>query len=416
MVEHEYLDDPPLTYSPEDYRWVAVRRRPRLDGWTEEKQRRFVETLADTGLVSMAAKAVGMTRESAYKLRRAPHATAFAHAWDAARHHAGSVLEDMAFERALEGIEQNVFDEFGQVVCTKRVYSNRLLTFLLSHLKPERYGRAAQYTQAHIAQAQLAQMQLTPGAIGPGPFVPPPPSAAVTPPGVPPPAMVPPGLHPEALSGQGPNPDPVPPDDRRATAPPPADALPPAESAPPLSAIETKSAATPIKPTRMVQTLATQAPATQAPAAQAPAAQSLAVQSEEGAAPPSLIELRPSSLLAPPLPPVPLDAYLRAMEPPLPAPPEEFLDPDTFADEIWIADKFDGELSYGLREQRKPKTTAQIMVEATAALNARGEAVCAKLDAKKINEKLILTKQEENDLCLYMDPSLRHVRPGKRYK
>jgi hypothetical protein len=134
---------PPETYDPADYRWVPVRRRPRLDGWTEEKMRRFIETLADTGQVSLAAKAVGLSRESAYKLKRQPHAAAFARAWDAARHHAGSFLEDVAFERAIEGVEHNVFNEYGEVVCTKRVYNDRLLMFLLRHLKPERYAAEA---------------------------------------------------------------------------------------------------------------------------------------------------------------------------------------------------------------------------------------------------------------------------------
>jgi len=127
-------------YDPADYRWVPVRRRPRLDGWTEEKLRRFIEVLADTGLVSTAAQAVGMSRESAYRLRRSAHGGAFARAWDAARHHAGALVEDIAFERAFEGVEHNVYDEYGEVVCTKRVYNDRLLMFLLGHLKPERYG------------------------------------------------------------------------------------------------------------------------------------------------------------------------------------------------------------------------------------------------------------------------------------
>ncbi len=130
-------------YNPADYRWVPVRRRPRYDGWTEEKQRRFIEVLADTGIVTAAAKAVGMSRESANRLRRSPHGAAFARAWDAARLHAGSALEDIAFERAIEGVEHNVYNEYGDVVCTKTVYNDRLLTFLLRHLKPERYGRHA---------------------------------------------------------------------------------------------------------------------------------------------------------------------------------------------------------------------------------------------------------------------------------
>jgi hypothetical protein len=142
---HSFEGDPftPDTYNPADYRWVPVRRRPRYDGWTEEKQRRFIEVLADTGIVTAAAKAVGMSRESAARLRRSEHGAAFARAWDAARHHAGSVLEDIAFERAIEGVEQHIFDENGTVICTKRVYNDRLLTFLLTHLKPDRYARAA---------------------------------------------------------------------------------------------------------------------------------------------------------------------------------------------------------------------------------------------------------------------------------
>ena len=138
------LSPPPASeYDLDDYRWVPVRRRPRYDGWTPEKQRRFIETLADTGLVGHAAKSVGMSRESAARLRRAPGNEAFARAWDAARHHAGSLLEDVAFERAIEGTEHNVYDESGEVVCTRRSYNDRLLTFLLKHLKPERYARDA---------------------------------------------------------------------------------------------------------------------------------------------------------------------------------------------------------------------------------------------------------------------------------
>ncbi|HMC91956.1 MAG TPA: hypothetical protein VKI45_05785, partial [Allosphingosinicella sp.] len=144
---------PPETYDPAEYRWVPVRRRPRYDGWTEEKQRRFIETLADTGLVSAAAKAVGMTREGAYRLRRSAHGAAFARAWDAARHHAGALVEDIAFERAFEGVEHNVYDENGEVVCTRRVYNDRLLMYLLSHLKPERYGGLAQARAASAPDA-----------------------------------------------------------------------------------------------------------------------------------------------------------------------------------------------------------------------------------------------------------------------
>ena len=130
-------------YDASEYRWVPVRRRPRHDGWTEEKQRRFIEVLADTGLVGLAAKEVGMTRASAYRLRRAAHAGAFARAWDRARELAGALIEDIAFERAIEGVEVESFDGHGELAGTRTVYNDRLLTFLLRHLRPEIYSAAA---------------------------------------------------------------------------------------------------------------------------------------------------------------------------------------------------------------------------------------------------------------------------------
>ena len=133
----------PIDYDPAEYRWVPVRRRPRSDGWTEEKQRRFIEVLADTGRVALAAKAVGLSRQAAYELKRSGDGSAFSRAWDAARLHAGALLEDIAFDRAIEGREENVFNEFGEVIATKYVPDNRMLTFLLKHLIPDRYGNAA---------------------------------------------------------------------------------------------------------------------------------------------------------------------------------------------------------------------------------------------------------------------------------
>lgn len=135
-------------YHPAQYRWVPVRRRPRSDGWTEEKQRRFIEVLADTGLVGHAAREGGMTRMSAYRLRRAPYAATFARAWDVARERAGALIEDIAFERAIEGVEQEVYDGHGELKGSRTVYNDRLLTFLLSHLKPERYSREARRVRA----------------------------------------------------------------------------------------------------------------------------------------------------------------------------------------------------------------------------------------------------------------------------
>src|SRR3954453_264643 len=57
--------------------------RARRDGWTPERQRAFLHRLAQARSVSRAAVSVGMSRESAYRLRRRPGAASFAAAWDA---------------------------------------------------------------------------------------------------------------------------------------------------------------------------------------------------------------------------------------------------------------------------------------------------------------------------------------------
>lgn len=59
---------------------------PRHNGWTPVRQQLFLAMLAATGSVSAAAKAVGMSREGAYRLRArpGPEAAAFAEAWDLA--------------------------------------------------------------------------------------------------------------------------------------------------------------------------------------------------------------------------------------------------------------------------------------------------------------------------------------------
>ena len=56
--------------------------RSRTDGWTLARQCLFLGELYLTGCVARAAKAAGMSRMSAYRLRRRPDAASFAHAWD----------------------------------------------------------------------------------------------------------------------------------------------------------------------------------------------------------------------------------------------------------------------------------------------------------------------------------------------
>lgn len=56
----------------------------RAGGWSVQRQGDFIGWLAMTGSVAEAARRIGMTRKSAYRLRARPGAAGFAAAWDAA--------------------------------------------------------------------------------------------------------------------------------------------------------------------------------------------------------------------------------------------------------------------------------------------------------------------------------------------
>lgn len=62
--------------------FTPVPLRYRADGWTPVRQAVFLGVLAEMRCVAKAARAVGMSRESAYRLREMPGAESFAAAWD----------------------------------------------------------------------------------------------------------------------------------------------------------------------------------------------------------------------------------------------------------------------------------------------------------------------------------------------
>ena len=207
-----------------------------------------------------------MSRASAYKLRRADHGAAFARAWDTARRHAGGLVEDIVFERAIEGVEHEVYNDCGEVVGARLVHDNGLLKWLLARLKPERYG---------------------------------------------------------VVRGG---------------------------DAPPAGAV---------------------------------------------------VDATPAPTVA---------DSLRAMEPPLPAPPEQLLTPEEIEDGLEDADAGDGVLPRYLSEQRRPGTARQIAAQEHEARMARGKAARAKRDAG-----IELTQEEFADENYYLDPvsNQRRRRPPR---
>lgn len=143
LTTTECYDPPtidPHGFDATEYDWVPVKRKRRVDGWSNEKQRNFIGHLADEGSVNEAARLVGMSVQSCYRLRRAPGAENFARAWDAAIGEAAKRLLDVAFERATIGVEVPVFDHEGVRIATRHRPSDRLLMFLLRTRLGNRLG------------------------------------------------------------------------------------------------------------------------------------------------------------------------------------------------------------------------------------------------------------------------------------
>lgn len=93
------------------------------NGWTAARQRGFIAGLCELGLVGQAAAAVGMSRQSAYRLRARAEsgveagagagaeaeAGSFAAAWDAAIDQGQCEALSLALDRAVGGVAEPYF-------------------------------------------------------------------------------------------------------------------------------------------------------------------------------------------------------------------------------------------------------------------------------------------------------------------
>lgn len=126
-------DDPLLAFTP------YLHAAPRRNSITPDLQRRFVTTLAATGIVKAAARSIGRSLEALYRLRHRPGAEGFAAAWDAALDRGMARLEDMAIERAMLGTRTPIVSH-GAILGWWDKPDNALLRFLLQHRLAGRYG------------------------------------------------------------------------------------------------------------------------------------------------------------------------------------------------------------------------------------------------------------------------------------
>jgi hypothetical protein len=115
-------DDPAGGLAPP---FTPVPVRARHDGWTPDRQRKFIHALAVMGVVARAAKAVGVSATAAYKLRDRADAAEFAAAWDLALTMGRDRAFEVAIDRATNGITVPRFYR-GRQVGTRHRYDYRL--------------------------------------------------------------------------------------------------------------------------------------------------------------------------------------------------------------------------------------------------------------------------------------------------
>jgi hypothetical protein len=115
--------------------------RARKDGWTAARQIAFINRLALTGSPGAAARAVGMSRESAYRLRARPGAAGFAAAWDEALGWGESRAIDLGMERAILGEAVPVMYR-GRRIGTRLRYDNCLVIATLNAIGRRRLKAA----------------------------------------------------------------------------------------------------------------------------------------------------------------------------------------------------------------------------------------------------------------------------------
>ena len=127
-------------------------RSTRHDGWTPERQRLFLEALSQCGVVEDAARAAGMSKQSAYAFRNRAAGRGFHLGWLAAQQMARHSLADMLMSRAIHGTVDVIVRD-GQVWGERHRFDNRLSIAMLTKLEQKHVEQGTEnLTSRHVAE------------------------------------------------------------------------------------------------------------------------------------------------------------------------------------------------------------------------------------------------------------------------
>lgn len=141
--------------------FAPVPVQPRRDGWSVARQRGFIHRLAICGCVGTSARGVGMSRESAWRLRARPGAESFAAAWDEAAGWGADHLTDLGMERCLTGEVRPVYYR-GRKVGENIRFNDRLLIAVLNRFERPRDLAALDEDPVLALNRALAELDAQP--------------------------------------------------------------------------------------------------------------------------------------------------------------------------------------------------------------------------------------------------------------
>lgn len=134
------------------------REAKRWNGLTDLKQRTFIQLLADSGSVTMAANAIGTSTSAMYSLRRSEGSESFAAAWEAAIDIGARRVLDTLVEHAIHGTPETII-QGGEVVAERRKYNHRAMMWIVSQRFPEQYGSTTGLMDMHGMSHEMQKLK-----------------------------------------------------------------------------------------------------------------------------------------------------------------------------------------------------------------------------------------------------------------
>jgi hypothetical protein len=134
----------------------ALGRRRRCDGFTPDRQVVFLDALARCGVAGDAARAAGISRDTAYNLRNSAPGRAFSLGWDAAVLMSRGRVSDELESRALNGVVEKIYRN-GELWGERHRHDNRLAMAVLTRLDRQAEGLGEGAATARIVAQEWDQ-------------------------------------------------------------------------------------------------------------------------------------------------------------------------------------------------------------------------------------------------------------------